>query len=101
MDRRSVNKEEISAVRVKVEVETIADIPRTLSLKKTDVSVLLVVEIELPVSMFQELEGDERGDASIHQRMPHLEVRDDDVAISELSIRANLNRSFGFHPAER
>lgn len=57
VDSCLLNKEIISTIRLQVEVDTIAEIPRTLALKKDEMSVLLVIEVEAPVSMVQAMEG--------------------------------------------
>lgn len=69
-----MNREIIFAVRMKVEVETITDIPRTLYLRKGDVTILLVVDIEVLVTMFQDLNRDGWGGDSQQQHTHCLEI---------------------------
>lgn len=77
IDQRSLNREIITAVRLKVEVESIAVIPRILSFKKEGGLMQLVIEVESPVMISQEMNTDGKGGFFQHHQYPRLEIRDE------------------------
>lgn len=92
MDSHSINKLIIFAVCMKVEVESIAKIPKTLCFKKMEVSTLLVVEVESPVCLVQE---DLNAGGSV---IPNRVVRDNPLGQCEPLITSNLDHSFRVYP---
>lgn len=97
VDSRSRYRLIISAIRMKVEVESIVEIPRTLCYRNGEISALLVVEVESPVCMFQ-------GEVVVGDRgfilNPNCEVRDNSMGKREPLVIPNLDhpskgKSFG------